>query len=274
MLNPYDPLQFKTNTEAAAKSGALGKQIRRKDAIKKPKRDFEKVMKSKEKKKTDDNLALKRKKQPGDKGGQHGRDPFKDLEETSTGALFGSLASKAGIGEESITERPEFLQEQPDIAAVNPNIELQGAQVTKTENVQRPDQVKQIEEIIDQIVNKVYILKQEGKTDTVMTLRYPPMFAGAQLRVTSYDTARGEFNLSFSQLSNEAKAVLDMQQARNDLQRHLEQRGYTAHIVVVTTEKDDPVIAAEESPYARGEEKEQQEKEENPREQKDDKEES
>ncbi len=60
------------------------------------------------------------------------------------------------------------------------------------------------------------------------------MFEGSELVVTSYDSARGEFNIAFTNLTQEAKQLLDSQRA--SLMRDLADSGYVAHIVVVTTE--------------------------------------
>ena len=113
MLNPHDPLQFKTNMEGVMKSDSNGKFVRRKAPADKTKRDFEKVLKSKDKK-SEQETVLNRKKGVGNKSGDQ-KGHMADLEETPTGALFGGVASKEGMG--SGEERLEFLSEQPDIAA-------------------------------------------------------------------------------------------------------------------------------------------------------------
>lgn len=101
--------------------------------------------------------------------------------------------------------------------------------------------VAKIKEYVDLIVNKIYTVKLDGKTDTVVTFNQQNdnLLAGAKLTISSYDTATGQFNLTFSELSPTAKRILDMQQTQNSLMLALEKKGYMLHILVVTTEKED-----------------------------------
>ena len=108
--------------------------------------------------------------------------------------------------------------------------------------------IPNLQQIIDQIVDKVYTLKTQGTTETVMTLRFPPILSGATLTVSAFDSARGEFNITFSDLSPAAKELLDMQQAQNSLQRALQDKGYTVHIVITTTETENRISFDESQP--------------------------
>lgn len=259
MLNQNDPNAFRVSSEAAFRASSETKPLTRKAPVKKPKRDFEKVMKKKEKpEEAKEGFSLARK-SPANLRNPHGKSLLNELDETPTSALLGGVASKQGI-----EERPEFMQEQPDLAALPPpttGIQNIGVGLTTADKVERANPLKQIQEIVDQIIHKLYTVKQEGKTDTVLVLRHPPLFAGAHLRITAYDTARGEFNISFSQLSMDAKALLDMNQAQFNLQKALEQKGYTAHIVVITTEKDEPIASSAEAQQAGQDQRDGQEDE-------------
>lgn len=105
-------------------------------------------------------------------------------------------------------------------------------------DVQNEEQVTHtinLQEIVDQILDNIYTLKVNGQTETVMTLRQPPIMEGSTLTLTSFDTARGQFNVTFSDLSAAAKDLIDNQMAQRTLQRALEEKGYTIHIVIVST---------------------------------------
>ncbi len=91
-----------------------------------------------------------------------------------------------------------------------------------------------LQTLIDQIVDKLYTVKNGGVTDTVMTIKNPPILAGSELVLTEYDIAKGEYNIAFTNLTQAGKALLDSQQA--NLLSALERQGYVTHIVITTTE--------------------------------------
>lgn len=254
-MNVNDKRDLKVQTNSSDKLEDID-DIRKKPTTQ-PKRDFQGVMKRKEDEDGQQKKLVSRKtKKDGENSIQDS-----DEEEVSPEALFASQQTSKG----SITadeqppspktakstnkakDRAEFMQEQQDLSGISStNSFVSGVSSEKpseTEFTESGDMVKKIQEIVDQIVNKIYTLKQGGQTDTVLTLRHPPLFQGAQLKLTEFDNAKGEFNITFSNLRTDAKAVLDAFQAQNSLQRALEQRGYVAHIVVVTTEKDEPIAS-------------------------------
>jgi len=149
--------------------------------------------------------------------------------EASLGSLFSMKK------DEKFTTR--FNTEQPDLSYVNPlaaitNQPIEGMQI-KTEKPAAP--VANVQAIIDQLVEKVVEMKDAGRTDTVITLKNPPLFAGASIVVTAFDSAKGEFNLSFENLTQQAKSLLDLQSNRDSLIQALDQKGYGVHIVTTTT---------------------------------------
>ena len=97
----------------------------------------------------------------------------------------------------------------------------------------------EMKEIIDQIIDKLYTLKMKGTTETTVVLKHPPLFTGAKLTLTAYDSATGEFNIKFTELSAQAKQLLDMEAARQALQTTLERKGYTMHIFIASTESEE-----------------------------------
>lgn len=92
-----------------------------------------------------------------------------------------------------------------------------------------------IKEMIDQIIAKLYTIETKGKTDTLITLKHPPLFAGSSVVITSFNTAKGEFNITFENLTQAAKAILDRIENQNALISALDQKGYTVHIITATT---------------------------------------
>jgi hypothetical protein len=135
-------------------------------------------------------------------------------------------------------ETSPFNREQPDLSTVNPLATQSNATInthfsTQTEKPVLP--VKSLQEIINQMVKEVQSMEAEGKTDTTVTLKYPPVFEGAQLVVTSFDNARGEFNIAFENLTQAAQKLLEAQENKANLLLALEQKGYHVHIITAST---------------------------------------
>lgn len=129
-----------------------------------------------------------------------------------------------------------FSTEQTDLSYVNPLAAQQQPSVNlsiSTEKAIVP--VKDLQAIIDQMISKVTEIKQSGKTETEVTLKYPPLFEGAKIVVTSFDSARNEFNISIENLKQQAKDLLDLKVNKDHLLLALEQKGYAVHILSTTT---------------------------------------
>jgi hypothetical protein len=129
-----------------------------------------------------------------------------------------------------------FSTEQTDLSYVNlmavtpqPIASVEG----KVDKAIAP--IADIQEIVNQLVDKLYTISQSGKTDTVITLKHPPILTGAQLIVTSFDNAKGEFNISFENLTQAGKNLLDLRLNQESLLNALEQKGYAVHILTTTT---------------------------------------
>ncbi len=119
------------------------------------------------------------------------------------------------------------------IAAVQPSTDGVQSKIS-------PKTVSLIEELINKIVDEVNILKVDGRTDMTLTLKHPPMFSGAQITITEFDSAKKEFNIKFENLSQEAHELISMQSNLDKLQSGMQQRGYNVHIVSANTEIEQP----------------------------------
>lgn len=147
---------------------------------------------------------------------------------------YASKLSKAEEKKDKFDSR--FASEQPDLSYVNPMaLNAQPVESVYMGSQKPVMQTINIQEIIDQLVNKVVQMETGGQTDTVVTLKHPPMLAGADLIVTGFDSAKGEFNITFQKLTQAAKDMLDMHANQQSLLLALEQKGYAVHIVTTTT---------------------------------------
>jgi hypothetical protein len=87
-----------------------------------------------------------------------------------------------------------------------------------------------MQELIDKLVNAVYTMQSSGKTETVLTLKE---LGGAQVTITTYDTAKNEVNITFSKLTQATESL--MQQNRQSLESNLTRAGVIYHMVQFTT---------------------------------------
>jgi hypothetical protein len=161
------------------------------------------------------------------------RNALKD-ETISPSDLFSQAASKVN---QSSPEIKTEVKTEVKPEGIPPTPMQQFAPATDSSNI-APVQRPALQEIIDKIVDKVYTLTLEGKgqTDTVITLKNPPILEGATIAITSFDTAKGELNLSFNGLSPEARNLLDTQQAKESLKSALQEKGYAVHIISMSNE--------------------------------------
>ena len=100
---------------------------------------------------------------------------------------------------------------------------------------------KDIDQIVTQIVDAITVSTTAEKTDTTITLKQPPVLEGAVLTVTSFKTAPNEINVTFANLTQEAKNLLDNIGNRSALDSALDQKGYTMHMITTTTLVDNRV---------------------------------
>lgn len=235
-----------------------------------PSRDFREVAEQVDERRYREKEELKKKINKGLSGNEDSKDKEKEKEDkpVSLFDLAGSLIKdstedkgqdeaatlasikKARSGKKPVPENPhlfdsmmakplkddsQFLREQPDLPAVNtlgqasPVVALD-ANIKVNQPTPLPS--TSMQEIIDRITKEVYTLEKNGNTDTVITLK-GPMFDKAHLILSEFSTAPGQFNITFDNLTQSAKNLLDLN--RNTLIEDLSKKGYMVHIVTNTT---------------------------------------
>lgn len=156
-----------------------------------------------------------------------------------------------------------FTRESIDIAAVNQNAIAQVAPAldisgsVAQSNTPQPAVRTNLQELINQMVSQITELTQSGKTETSIVLKHPPMFEGAKLTITAFDTANGEFNIAFENLKAPAQSILDMQAHRSQLLDNLERLGYNVHILSTSTTTENRTTFANADLRERGREQDQ-----------------
>ena len=172
-----------------------------------------------------------------------------------------ALTKGAGGEQDKVTTR--YSQEQPDLSYVNPfaqALQSQGVAPTSDAKIERAAPVTPaMQELIEQVLKQMYTVTQSDKTDTVMTIQYPPLFQDARVIVSSFETARGQFNITFENLSQAAQRILDLEQNRKSLLTSLEQKGYNVQIFTTTTVLE-PRLNVDQA-FAQGRQQERDERE-------------
>lgn len=121
-------------------------------------------------------------------------------------------------------------------------------------------QASPVRAIADQIADKIQVMKTNGMTETLVTLKNPPLLEGATITLTEFSHAKGEFNIKFANLSPEAKRFLDAQLLQDPLQSHLDRKGIVVHMVSTTTQSE-PLVKTD-TDNASNQQNQEREKEE------------
>jgi len=145
-----------------------------------------------------------------------------------------------------------YMEDRPNYAFVNPFAAAMqttpAIEPVSSNKVQQAMPVKtQMAEIARQLIEKMYIVERSGNTDTIIELKYPPLFQGANLTVTSYDSAKGELNISFTGLTQEAQKMIDDRNNQINLLAVLHDKGYNVHIISTSTRVEEAPQIPEEN---------------------------
>lgn len=149
-----------------------------------------------------------------------------------------SVAVDAPVHKEEKFMTTRYTQEPADLAYINPlqnqKIELTNIDNPKIEPVVRKD----LGNLVDQLttlIKQLYTVQKEGQTDTVMRIDHPLLKDG-QIVISTFDTARGQLNISFEGLTAAAQKILGDEVNKQALITALHDKGYGVQILNVTTQ--------------------------------------
>jgi hypothetical protein len=172
------------------------------------------------------------------------KNPIQDLSESKKVRVEPNLSYRSkGDSDELIlnkstkAEKPSSVQTVRADFTVSQNQDLstvgtQFTTATATPEMARTNMAGTIQQLVDQIVT----ITNAGQTDTVITLKNPPILEGATIKISSFESARGEINISFANLKPEAKILLDQQLLRNSLTEQLAEKKIIVHQIITTTQ--------------------------------------
>lgn len=105
--------------------------------------------------------------------------------------------------------------------------------------------VVKIPGFIMDMVEKISNEMKDDMTKTVITLKNSGIFNDVEVTITSFRSAKSELNIQFSNLTQEAKSVLEIN--LDALKQALNDKGHTVHIITASTIKEEPVAARDET---------------------------
>jgi hypothetical protein len=150
-------------------------------------------------------------------------------------------------------------QEKPDAAAVNAGLQPVAFQTEKAQEQQEVTRSATIKDLVNQIVDRIQVMRRENQTSTMITLRDPPLLEGATITLTTSDHAKREFNISFANLSPDAKLFLDRKLNEDSLTQSLERKGLVVHMLTTTTQAENLLnVESGQAPRDQQEQRQQQ----------------
>ena len=131
-----------------------------------------------------------------------------------------------------------------------PNIETAASQIGEQSiQPQMSTQVARQEmiELVNQIVDKLTTVTTQESSEVHITIKNIPLFEGSTIKVTTMKQAPGEFNIEFTNLTQQAKEVLDNIGNRTLLHDSLDQKGYIVHMITTSTFQEESITAQSSS---------------------------
>jgi len=120
-------------------------------------------------------------------------------------------------------EAPVQPTQVPGEAIVRPEITPEAREAHRAE----------LHALVEQVAETMATLVSKADTTIVVTLKHPPLFDGASLIVKESATAKNEYNITFENLSPQARALIETQANQEQLRQGLIEKGYTMHMITV-----------------------------------------
>jgi hypothetical protein len=100
-----------------------------------------------------------------------------------------------------------------------------------------------IRALAEKMVDQIQVIVKTDVSETTVTLKGPNTFAGAEITVKEFNSAKGEFNVEFTGLKAEGKELLDMPLNQDGLRAAMVERGFALHIISTNIENRDQLMS-------------------------------
>ncbi len=168
----------------------------------------------------------------------------KNLKKSDNGSIFKTKLSN------QISSKPKATQKET--SKLGPKRETSEAFHTHaspihfpTEKIQNSEKIvssRTVGDLADQIIDRIQVMHKGHETQTTITLRHPPVLEGATITLTTSNNLKNNLNISFANLSPEAKALLDRKLAEDPLTTRLASKGIIVQRLTTSTQMDVPLL--------------------------------
>lgn len=132
----------------------------------------------------------------------------------------------------STQQMPTAVPQQPvTIDMIGPRVVANP--VVHSDMQARIDAIENIEALARQMVDAMTTSTTKETTTTTITLKYPPLFEGAAIEVTQYAQSPKDLNVTFHNLTPDARAIIEMVDNQAALRQNLIDKGYTLQLLTV-----------------------------------------
>jgi len=147
-------------------------------------------------------------------------------------AVFPSKGIKEKVFPEGQEKRFSTKAEEPKVTMPPPVQPNEIASTTVQSEVQSTEK-SQLVDIVKQTVAAVAEMVDKHESTMVVTLKHPPIFDGASLIIKESVTAQKEFNITFANLSPDARRLIESVTNQEQLRQGLVEKGYVLHMVAI-----------------------------------------
>jgi hypothetical protein len=170
----------------------------------------------------------------------------------------GAQTTKSSVSEESKsgtkTEKSESKKEEPKVDSALGNtqqtafVSVQGRSDMDAESsgiAKSALSETQLQELLEKMIDSIMTVETEGRTDTTILLDGPGEFKGVQLTISEFDTAKGQLNIKFENLSPVTKEIIDNN--KSTLVEKLSEKGYNVQQFIATTQEATTLVSTQSS---------------------------
>ena len=126
--------------------------------------------------------------------------------------------------------------------------------VTPSRTTELPQEVRllTLHQLVEQISSHLSIMTSRHMQEITVDIKYPPLFAGARLTIREFQQAKGEFNLTFENLSPDARLLIESKVQQKRLHDALDEKGYKIHLISVEMHGQTPIFPTEKAGSQKG----------------------
>ena len=92
----------------------------------------------------------------------------------------------------------------------------------------------EIKALVTEMVDYISNMNQDGVSTTTVQITHPPIFNGATIVIQEHDTAKGEFNVNFTNLSPEAQSLIENRANQLLLRKSMEEKGCILQMITTS----------------------------------------